>query len=270
MMGFYYQNDDKRTQRSVLRLYNISFLHGQAVQNALTPPKAMSYRKLFGIYYHGAVDHAPLIYRLISLRSISAELFERYFDRVEDITRKTWNKHMEDLVPNAFLHIQAEDQSHEKESFQRQEKDITKLAKSLPQPTNTIISKEFMIKKSSLWKAHLYRIADYLTPGPGIWWKWKEDGAVEFFDGPTEPEERPEGPVLTHFRSKSLKDVRQDVSRAWDTCLAKPANLPCYKIRDLVQSGLCKTIAKRHVVFIVSPTVNVFIQKYKNASIKFK
>ena len=92
-----------RSPRSVLRLYNIFYRHGQAIQQHLTPPKAMTLRKLCGIYYHSAVDHAPLLYRLICLRSIGAELFERYFDRIEDITRKTWNKHIEDLVPNAFL-----------------------------------------------------------------------------------------------------------------------------------------------------------------------
>ena len=109
MMGMYYENEEKRSPRSVLRLYNISFTHGQAIQRLLTPPKEFTLRKLCGIYYPGTVDHAPLLYRLVCLRSIGAELFERYFDRIEDISRKTWNKHIEDLVPNAFLHIQAED-----------------------------------------------------------------------------------------------------------------------------------------------------------------
>lgn len=93
----------------MLRLYNISFRHGQGIQKLLTPPKELTLGKLCAIYYHGAVDHAPLLYRLVCLRSICAELFERYFDRIEEITRKTWNKHIEDLVLNAYLHIQAED-----------------------------------------------------------------------------------------------------------------------------------------------------------------
>ena len=78
MMGIYYENDEKRSPRSVLRLYNISFRHGQAIRRLLTPPKELTSRKLCGIYYHGAVDHAPLLYRLVCLRSICAELFERY------------------------------------------------------------------------------------------------------------------------------------------------------------------------------------------------
>ena len=39
MMGTYYENDGKRSPRSVLRLYNISFRHGQAIKKLLTPPK---------------------------------------------------------------------------------------------------------------------------------------------------------------------------------------------------------------------------------------
>ena len=93
MTGMYYENDEHRSPRSVLRLHNIAFRHGQAIQRQLIPPKQLTLRKMCGIYYHGALDHAPLLYRLVCLRSICAEVFERYFDSIEDITRKTWNKH---------------------------------------------------------------------------------------------------------------------------------------------------------------------------------
>lgn len=61
MMGIYYENDGKRSCRSVLHLYNISFRHGQAIQKLLTPPKELTLRKLCGIYYHVAVDYVPLL-----------------------------------------------------------------------------------------------------------------------------------------------------------------------------------------------------------------
>ena len=109
MMGIYYKNDGKRSPRSVLRYYNITFRHGQAIRKMLTPPKELTLQKLRGIHYHSTVDHAPLLYRLLCLHSICAELLERNFDRIEDITRKTWKKRIEDLFPNALLHIQAED-----------------------------------------------------------------------------------------------------------------------------------------------------------------
>lgn len=84
MQSIYYESEEKRCPRQVLRLYNISWLHGKKVQSVLCPPKSVTLRKLCGIYYHGAVDHVPLFSRLVCLRSINAELFERYFQRLED------------------------------------------------------------------------------------------------------------------------------------------------------------------------------------------
>ena len=132
------------------------------------------------------MHHAAVIYRLVCLSSINAELFERFFDRVIDITRKTWSKHAEDLVPNAFLHIQGEDCTVEENTVIIQERKISKLAKRLPQRANTTVSKELLTKKPRLWQAHLEQVSDFLLPGPGVWWHWKDDGSVEFYDGPNE------------------------------------------------------------------------------------
>ena len=236
MMGIYYENDGKRSPRSVLRLYNISFRHGQAIQKLLTPPKELTLRKLCGIYYHGAVDHAPLLYRLVCLRSICAELFERYFDRIEDITRKTWNKHIEDLVPNAYLHIQAEDAmaaaTNSLTTLASQEKEISCLAKGLPKPTNSVFSKELMKKRSSLWQAHLSKICDFLKPGVEIWWKWREDGSIEFFDAPDEPDNKSQGPQLHPFRSNNISKICHYLEKTWKECACQPDQLPLYKMRD--------------------------------------
>jgi DNA replication initiation complex subunit (GINS family) len=85
---------------------------------------------MFGLYNHAIVDHAPFIYRLVCLTSINAELFEHFFDKIADITRKTWNKHVEQLIPNAFLHVQAENaQEDENEMMVSQERELSKLAK---------------------------------------------------------------------------------------------------------------------------------------------
>ena len=236
MMGIYYENEEKRSPRSVLRLYNISFRHGQAIQRLLTPPKELTLRKLCGIYYHGAIDHAPLLYRLVCLRSTGAELFERYFDRIEDITRKTWNKHIEDLVPNAFLHIQAEDamavETNSLTTLSNQEKEISYLAGSLPRPTNSIFSKEFLTKRSRLWQAHLSKIGDFLKPGPEVWWKWRDEGSVEFFDAVGEPNRRANGPKLHPFRSNNIKNICQYLEKSWVDCANQPNQLPIYKMRD--------------------------------------
>ena len=236
MMGIYYENDGKKSPRSVLRLYNISFGHGQAIQKLLTPPKELTLRKLCGIYYHGAVDHAPLLYRLVCLCSICAELFERYFDRIEDITRKTWNKHVEALVPNAYLHIQAEDaveaETNSLKTLASQEKEISCLAKGLPKPTNSVFSKELMTKRSSLWQAHISKICDFLKPGVDIWWKWREDGSIEFFDAPDEPDNKTQGPQLYPLRSNNISKICHYLEKTWKECASQPDQLPLYKMRD--------------------------------------
>ncbi|KAK3729300.1 hypothetical protein QZH41_002208 [Actinostola sp. cb2023] len=126
MMGIYYANEDKRNPRQVLRLYNLAFRHALALESVMLPPKTMTVRILQGIHYHQGIDHAPLIYRMICFRSISAELFEIFFDRLQDITQKTWSKQPQDLVPNAFLHIIAEDEfEQERDTMAAQENEIS-------------------------------------------------------------------------------------------------------------------------------------------------
>lgn len=71
VMGMYHENDEERSPRSVLRLY-ISFRHEQAIQRHLIPTEELTLCKMCGIYYHVAVDYAPLLYRLVCLRFIYA------------------------------------------------------------------------------------------------------------------------------------------------------------------------------------------------------
>ena len=80
------------------------------------------------------------------MRSINAEQMERCFDQLVDITDKTWNKQPEDLVKNAFLHVQAEQVVKEgSRNIQIQEREINKIAASLPKLGNLVISKASML-----------------------------------------------------------------------------------------------------------------------------
>lgn len=232
MMGTFYGKEDDRNPRQILRLANLAFRHALAVREVLTPPKTMTIRKLHGIYYHSAVHHAAVIYRLVCLSSINAELFERFFDRIVDITRKTWSKHAEDLVPNAFLHIQGEDGTVEENAVVTQEREISKLAKKLPEKLNTTVSKDLLLKKPRVWQAHLEIISDFLLPGAKVWWHWREDGGVEFHDGPDEATHHPEGPSICHFRSSSITAIQTNLATAWIECCQNPQGLPLYKFRD--------------------------------------
>lgn len=227
MMAIFYSKQDKRNPKQVLRLHNLVFRHSLALESVLLPPKTMNTRKLQGIYYHQAVDHAPLLYRMICFTSISAELF----DRVQDITHKTWSKQPQDLVPNVLLHIAAEDEfQKERDTMASQEKEISKLAKHLPVPTNTVIERSLMLKKSRLWQAHLSKIPDYLRPGN--WWQWTDQGDVMFKDGPHEEERKATGPPLLHFRSIKIKYLQKDLETKWEERRGNAAILPLMKLRD--------------------------------------
>ena len=232
MMGIFYAKEDTRCPKQILQLVNLSFKHAPAMRAILAPPKTMTIRKLFGIYYHSAVHHASVIYRLVCLSSINAELFERFFDRIVDITRKTWSKHAEDSVPNAFLHILGEDITAEENTVNIQEQEITKLAKRLPDRGNTTVCKDLLMKKARLWQAQLKVIGDFLLPGPGVWWHWKDDGSVEFHDGPSEATHHPEGPCVFHFRSSLVKPIQTSLGTAWKKCSEKPEELPLYQLRS--------------------------------------
>ncbi|KXJ13241.1 hypothetical protein AC249_AIPGENE7033 [Exaiptasia diaphana] len=229
MTKIYYAHDEERCPRQILRLYNLSWLHSKMTTRVLCPPISLTYRKLFGIYYHAVIDHAPLIHRIICLRSINAEQTERCFDQIVDITKKTWNKQVEDLASNAFLHVQAEELIKGKDEVQAQDREIKRIASCLPTLSNSIVSKDLMTKKAKEWQAHLLQIADFLVPGPGVWWNWQEDGGVEFHDAPTEQNTRPDGPSMHHFRSSSIVKELSFLKECWERCCDENIELPLYK-----------------------------------------
>ena len=135
-------------------------------------------------------------------------------------------------MPNAFLHILGEDITVEENTVSIQEWEITKLAKRLPDRANTTVSKDLLMKKARLWQAQLEVIGDFLLPGPGVWWHWKDDGSVEFHDGPSEATHHPEGPRVFHFRSSSVKPIQTSLETAWKKCSEKPEELPLYQLRS--------------------------------------
>ena len=98
-----------------------------------------------------------------------------------------------------------------------QEKEISQLAKGLPKPSNTVISsRDEMTKRPKVWQAHLSKISDFLKPGPEVWWKWREDGSVEFFDAPGEPNSREQVPQLNHFRSRNISTICKNLEETWE------------------------------------------------------
>ena len=215
----------------VLRLHNLCWRHAVQCRRVLTPTKVLTYRKLFGLYFHSIVSHAAFLLRIVSHRSTNAEMCERLFEKLSDITTKTWSKRIEDLCSNAILHYQAEKGSER--VTVKEEREISKLAKNLPRLGNTILSKEFLHKYADDWGAHMKLIADFLQPGQDVWWSEIEGDSIEFFDGPNEPEFRDEGPRLHHFRSTSIKEEQHYLDDCWNNCLTEEVKLPATRIRNL-------------------------------------
>ena len=98
--------------------------------------------------------------------------------------------------------------------------------KRLPDRANTTVSKDLLTKRARLWQAQLEVIGDFLLPGPGVWWHWKDDGSVEFHDGPSEATHHPESPCVFQFRSRSVKAIQTSLETPWKQCSEKPKELP--------------------------------------------
>ena len=128
----------------ILKLHNLCWRHAILCRKVMTPTRALTSRKLFGIYFHACVSHSAFLLRLASHRSTNAEMFERLFEELTDITRKTWNNRVESLVSNAVLHMQAEKTSGGNTAvicIIRQEKEISNTSKALPKLGNAVLPK---------------------------------------------------------------------------------------------------------------------------------
>lgn len=72
-----YASECNRTPKSVLQLYNVTWLHHELCCELLPSPKVLTREKLYGVYFHDLVVHAPPQYQLVCLRSTNAESTER-------------------------------------------------------------------------------------------------------------------------------------------------------------------------------------------------
>ncbi len=72
-----YLTDSLRTPKTVLQLYNTSWLHHELCRELIPKPKD----RLYGAYFHDLVVHAPPQYQIVCLRSTNAESTEREFSQ---------------------------------------------------------------------------------------------------------------------------------------------------------------------------------------------
>ena len=61
MVEIFYAQDRKRSPKLILRLHNLCWRHAILCQKVMTPTKALTIRKLFGIYFHACVSHSTFL-----------------------------------------------------------------------------------------------------------------------------------------------------------------------------------------------------------------
>ena len=85
------------------------------------------------------------------------------FEELTDVTRKTWNRKIEDLASNAVLHMEAKKSTHGN-AVMKQEKEIRNISRALPKLGNTILPRELIHTHAGHWEAHLKSILRYHDP----------------------------------------------------------------------------------------------------------
>ena len=67
---------------------------------------------------------------------------------------------------------------------------------------------------------HLERISDFLVCGKGVWWEKNQHG-FHFFDGDSELNQHPEGPILYHFNNNTIPQAEQRRLLCWKQAIEK-------------------------------------------------
>ncbi|KAI8511919.1 AP-5 complex subunit zeta-1 [Branchiostoma belcheri] len=104
-----YLGEQDRTNQQILRLANQTYLHGILVREVIgTETKSITKRKLYGQYWHSLTTHAPMLYRIVNLKSVNAENQERMFDSLKGILGQTSSRRPSEVVGMGVLRLQAE------------------------------------------------------------------------------------------------------------------------------------------------------------------
>ena len=103
-----YDKATKRSPKSVLCLFNVTFKHAILCTSIFQQPKKISCEKLFGIYFHSLTSHLPELARIISPSSLHSENEERIFSDLNSINLATSSRKQENIRDNSIIRIQME------------------------------------------------------------------------------------------------------------------------------------------------------------------
>ena len=231
-----YSPADKRSPRTVLRLYNLTFSFGMLAKTVIGIPEKLTERKFYGSHFHSLVVHLPEIFRIISLRSILAEQEERSFGSLRKIALGTTNRKPGFVVDNTVLRFNKQQNSDNfKNHFNKQDSAISQEAQLLSKKPNTSFPKTLVASRGFLFQSHFRRISDFLLPGQNVWWHYNGKDII-FHDCTEELSSRPEGPPLANFVQTSVPKEQKLMEFVWQTCLRKVKDdksfsLPLHQIK---------------------------------------
>ena len=224
-----YAHEDQRTQRSILRMHNITFLHAHLCAVLFSIPKSTTKRRMFGRYFNSLTAHAALLFRIVSLRSLNTEQHERMFQKAKGITKATSNNHAQHVITNIIQRLQFEEGSEE--VIGAQESQIKSLSLTLGSTKNTHFPNSLLLEVPDHYQSHLERISDYLLCGPGVWWEKTLQGVI-FFDGSEEENYRTVGPEVDLLRWMMLTCIFMKIG--------KPAYLKNYSFQQFIYVAIKK------------------------------
>ena len=190
---------------------------------------AITTRKLFGVYYHSLIKHAPEQYRIVSGRTSNTEKEEATFSHIKRDTNNASNHHADNVISNAIIRHQARKVLTLSDTeINNKESDLHKLYKNItPKLNNTLISFKWIKEYPFEYQCLLERQADYLLE-KNVWWTESNTG-VEFRDKHAPNDSKL---FLHHYRSSTVKDEITRVKECWDICLQNKHELiPAYKIK---------------------------------------
>ena len=103
--------EDQRTPKKVLRLTNLCHQHFTQCRDFFRKGSlvALTYRKMFGKYFHNIVVHAPIYTRIFCGSAMNAENKERLFCAAKSITARTSSNQNSHVTGNLIVRLQAEE-----------------------------------------------------------------------------------------------------------------------------------------------------------------
>uniref|UniRef100_A0A8W8L0T5 Uncharacterized protein n=1 Tax=Magallana gigas TaxID=29159 RepID=A0A8W8L0T5_MAGGI len=132
MISICYSHHHQMTPKTILRLYNQSFLFSVLCKTVIGTPKKMTTRKFYGCHFHSMTVHAPQTFRIFCLRSLIPEQEERSFGDMRRISLNTSSRQCGKIIDNAIVRFNAQQQSDRGDNYRRQESAISQQARLLP------------------------------------------------------------------------------------------------------------------------------------------